>query len=299
MWDNWYFKRSWHTKYFPFLPTMEIKENHYFPGLHFSNCFLMWLGCFCFYSSDGSQNDIPETAQIVQFNKFTPWKHHHNQDNEHIPETQNCPVSLPNGSLQPLPFLPCFPWATTDLLSLSVSSHFLEFYTILEFYRQLYSVDALCLTFFTSSDFEVPPCSPVYQQFIPFYSGVPWSLGTSLVVQMVKRLPEIQKTRVQSLGQEGPLEKEMATHSSTLAWKIPWTEEHGRLQSMGLQRVRHGWATSLSFAFHGVHVPWPVYSFRCWWMFEKFCHFNYSKQSYYEHSSINFSEAQVFPSSFC
>ena len=56
---------------------------------------------------------------------------------------------------------------------------------------------------------------------------------------MVKRLPETPETWVQSLGQEDPPEKEMATPSSTLAWKIPWTEEPGRLQSMGLQRVRH------------------------------------------------------------
>ena len=54
---------------------------------------------------------------------------------------------------------------------------------------------------------------------------------------MVKYLPAMQETRVQSLAQENPLEKEMATHSSTLAWKIPWTEEPGRLQSMGSQRV--------------------------------------------------------------
>ena len=52
---------------------------------------------------------------------------------------------------------------------------------------------------------------------------------------MVKRLPETPETWVQSLGQEDPLEKEVATHSSTLAWKIPWTEEPGRLQSMGSQ----------------------------------------------------------------
>ena len=55
---------------------------------------------------------------------------------------------------------------------------------------------------------------------------------------MVKHLPTMQETQVQSLGWEDPLEKEMATHSSTLAWKIPWTEERGRLQSMELQRVR-------------------------------------------------------------
>ena len=63
---------------------------------------------------------------------------------------------------------------------------------------------------------------------------------------MVKRLPAVQETWVRSLGWEDPLEKEMATHSSTLAWKIPWTEEPGRLQSMGLQRVGHDCANSLS-----------------------------------------------------
>ena len=56
---------------------------------------------------------------------------------------------------------------------------------------------------------------------------------------MVKRLPTMRETRVRSLGQEDPLEKEMATHSSTLAWKIPWMEETLRLQSMGSQRVGH------------------------------------------------------------
>ena len=61
----------------------------------------------------------------------------------------------------------------------------------------------------------------------------------SLVVYRVKRLPAMQETRVQSLGQEDPLEKEMATHSSTLAWKIPWMEEPHRLQSRGSQRVRN------------------------------------------------------------
>ena len=55
----------------------------------------------------------------------------------------------------------------------------------------------------------------------------------SLVAQMVENLPAMQQTRVQSLGQEDPLEKEMATHSSILAWRIPWTEEPGRLQYMG------------------------------------------------------------------
>ena len=61
----------------------------------------------------------------------------------------------------------------------------------------------------------------------------------SLVAQMVKRLPTMQETRVRFLGGEDPLEKEMATHSITLAWKIPWMEEPGGLQSMGSQRVGH------------------------------------------------------------
>ena len=61
----------------------------------------------------------------------------------------------------------------------------------------------------------------------------------SLVAQTVKHLHAMRETWVRSLGWEDPLEKEMAHHSSTLAWKIPWTEEPGRLQSMGLQRVKH------------------------------------------------------------
>ena len=61
--------------------------------------------------------------------------------------------------------------------------------------------------------------------------------GTVLVAQMVKNLPATQETQVQSLGWENPLEKEMAPHPSTLAWRIPWTEEPGGLQSMGSQRL--------------------------------------------------------------
>ena len=71
------------------------------------------------------------------------------------------------------------------------------------------------------------------------HSSILAFLGASLVAQRVKRLPAMQETQVQFLGQEDPLEKEIATHSSTLAWKIPWMEKPGRLQSMGSQRVRH------------------------------------------------------------
>ena len=63
--------------------------------------------------------------------------------------------------------------------------------------------------------------------------------GASLVVQTVKRLPAMQETQVQFLGQEDPLEKEMETHSSILAWRSPWTMEPGGLQSIGSQRVGH------------------------------------------------------------
>ena len=68
------------------------------------------------------------------------------------------------------------------------------------------------------------------------------------MTQTVKRLPTMRETRVRSLGWEDPLEKEMAPHFSTLAWKIPWTEEPGRLQSMESQRVRPNLANSLSLS---------------------------------------------------
>ena len=66
-----------------------------------------------------------------------------------------------------------------------------------------------------------------------------------LVAQAVKNLPATQETWVQSLGREDPLEQKMATHTSILAWRIPWTEKPGGLQSMGSQRVRHDWATNI------------------------------------------------------
>ena len=74
-----------------------------------------------------------------------------------------------------------------------------------------------------------------------FYLGLIWTplrlIRASQVVQPVKNLPAVQETRVQSLGQEDPLEKEMAIHSSILAWKIPWTEDLGRLQPMRSQEL--------------------------------------------------------------
>ena len=66
----------------------------------------------------------------------------------------------------------------------------------------------------------------------------------SLVAQTVKQPPAMQETRVQSLGWEDLLKNEISTHFSILTWRIPWTEEPGRLQSMGLQRIGHNWITN-------------------------------------------------------
>ena len=70
-----------------------------------------------------------------------------------------------------------------------------------------------------------------------------WYVGASLVAQKVKNLPTMQETWIWFSSREDPLEKGMATHSSILGWRIPWTEEPGGLQSMGLQRVGHDWVT--------------------------------------------------------
>ena len=95
----------------------------------------------------------------------------------------------------------------------------------------------------------------------------------SLVAQWVKHLPTTQETWVHFLGREDPLEKEMAIYSSTLAWKMSWMEECGRLQSMGSKRVRHDWVTSISCqesasycdfvrALHILHrIPLPSWLF--------------------------------------
>ena len=82
-----------------------------------------------------------------------------------------------------------------------------------------------------------------------------WHLRTSLVAQTVKNLLAMQVTHVQSLGWEDSLEKEMATLSSILAWRIPWTEEPGRLQSMGSLKVGQDWATN-TFLFRALRLPW-------------------------------------------
>ena len=92
-----------------------------------------------------------------------------------------------------------------------------------------------------------PPTLFFFEIFLPTFGPLNFQLGFSwgtlfnlyLMAQMVKCLPAMQETWVLSLGWEDPLEKEMASQSSTLAWKIPWTEEPGRIQSMRSQRVGH------------------------------------------------------------
>ena len=87
----------------------------------------------------------------------------------------------------------------------------------------------------------------ILRHFLSLISRQLVAICSSLVAQRLKGLPGIRETRVRSLGWEDPLEKEMATHSSTLAWRIPWREEPGRLQSMGSQTVGHDWVTLITY----------------------------------------------------
>ena len=95
-------------------------------------------------------------------------------------------------------------------------------------------------------------------------------IQASFVAQSVKNLSAVQETRVQSLGWEDPLEKEIATHSSILVWKISWTEKPGGLQSMGSQRVRHDWATNTYLlTYTHIHIGLTRKLFRVFHMLQK------------------------------
>ena len=129
----------------------------------------------------------------------------------------------------------------------------------------IYSLDVLLsltgtsLLFHSGSNCSFLACTQISQEAgqvvcIPISFRIFHSLLQSLMAQTVKCLSTIRETWVWSLGWEDPLEKEMAAHSSTLSWKIPWTEEPGGLQSMGSQRVGHDWATP----------PPPPHSQRLW-----------------------------------
>ena len=112
-----------------------------------------------------------------------------------------------------------------------------------------FSISKLALNFlFLTFSFKICliSCFPIF------------SYRSTFVAKMLKNLPAIQEIQVQSLGWEDPLEKGMTTHSSILVWKIPWTEEPGELQSMGLQRVRHNWVTIIFKLFNYIFPiqPW-------------------------------------------
>ena len=114
-----------------------------------------------------------------------------------------------------------------------------------------------------------------------------------LVTQTVKNLPAMQETWVQSLGQEYPLEKGMAIHSSILAWRIPRTEETGRLQSMGSQRVRNDWVTIIST--HSSHISLHMSTqcfFMCW------DYINISSWFFLIHPWVSDQRSSFMPSTF-
>ena len=92
---------------------------------------------------------------------------------------------------------------------------------------------------------------PISKSFASLFVFIFFPTSSWLAIKWLRSLPAMQKTQVQSVGQEDPLEKGMATHSSILAWEIPWTEELGGLQFMGLQRGRHDWATNIHISFWG------------------------------------------------
>ena len=98
--------------------------------------------------------------------------------------------------------------------------------------------------FIFSPNSKGKPWPPLWWWRMEPLCGITVRYLVSLVAQMIKNLPAMWETQVQSLGWEDPLEKGMATHPSILAWRIPWTEEPGGLRSVGLQRARHDWATN-------------------------------------------------------
>ena len=111
------------------------------------------------------------------------------------------------------------------------------------------AVNIISFTILTSSTVSTfNYCSLKYQNMSPNekmseWISLPLSGGSFLVSGAVKYLPAMQKTTAWFLGLEDPLEKRMATHSSILAWRIPWTEQPGGIQSIWSQRIRHNWAT--------------------------------------------------------
>ena len=154
---------------------------------------------------------------------------------------QSCPILWPHG-LQPARLL-C-PWDSPGK-NTGVGCHFILQGTFL---TQVLNLGLLhCRQILYQLSYEGSTHSPLAltrRTYLAKTLTFKSSVRASLVAQRLKRLPAMQETWVQFLGREDSLEKEMATHSSILAWRIPWTEEPGGLQSTGSQRVGYDWATS-------------------------------------------------------
>ena len=135
------------------------------------------------------------------------------------------------------------------------------------------SDDHMCGFFFCVLYYVPSVHISVYMPIKYILITVSWS---SLVAQIIKTLPSMQETQVQSLGQRDPLENGMATHSSTFAWRISWTEKPGGLQSMGLQRVGHDWASNTLIYFKKWKYDasnFVLLFSRLMWLFMMFCGF--------------------------
>ena len=134
---------------------------------------------------------------------------------------------------------------------------------------------------FTLTTFIYKCSSFNYSYHVHYIANAYISYRASLLAQRIKRLPAMQETWVRSLGWEDPLEKEMATHSNILAWRIPWTEEPDGLQSMGSQRVGHDWASShLTYIFYNWrfvsfdHISHHTKILQYYWLCSPHCSFH-------------------------
>ena len=122
---------------------------------------------------------------------------------------------------------------------------------------------------------NIHSCHCKWQDFFNDWIIFHYIYKASLVAQMVKNLPAMQETQVQPLGPEEPLEEGMATHSSILAWRIPWAEEPGGLQSLGSQRVEHDWVTKHTHTH--THPPRFLHPFIHQWTLRLFAYLGYCK----------------------
>ena len=160
------------------------------------------------------------------------------------------------------PFLLCLSllFLFTAICKASSDSHFAFFHF---FFLGMVLLPVSCTMSWTSihsSSDTLSDLIPWIYLSLPLYNhkgfdlGHTWMVWGFLVAQSLKCLPTMQETQVRSLGPKDLLEEEMVTHSSILTWRIPWTEEPGRLQFMGLQRIRYDWARTHTYLFLGVSL---------------------------------------------